>query len=71
MNIIDLSDKLKTTKKQKEKMKKKKQCVDLDKKASFICLKTCLDYININDLPELQEVKISIVNAMVRLKRND
>jgi len=57
-NLINIKD-----------LKKIRESRLLDIKASFIALETCLSIININNLPELIDIKININKKLKELER--
>ena len=59
-NVIDLT-KRRNEKKQKASMKK------LDAMASYNCIEKCLFYLDMNKIPELENVKNELKKAMRKL----
>lgn len=61
-NLIDI---VSIIKKRKEERNKKL----LDIEASLVCLNQCLEYINLNNLPEMEEFKKITKQTMIKLKK--
>lgn len=59
-NLVDITKTI-GDKKQKASMRK------LDAQASYICLEKCLQYLDINNMPELIQVKAEIKKTMQEL----
>ena len=54
----------------KHYLKKKKEIRDLDITASYVSLEQCLFTLNLNSLPETEEIKQQISKTLKKLKQN-
>lgn len=62
MNVIDLTSIIK-----KKKEEESKKLLDIE--ASLVCVNKCLEYVNLNKLPELEEFKKVAKQTLIRLKK--
>jgi hypothetical protein len=62
-NLVDIVSIIK-----KKKEEENKRLLDIE--ASLVCLNTCLEYVKLNNLPELEEFKKVAKQAMVKLKKS-
>ena len=62
MNIISINETIK-------KKKQAKNMRELDIQASYICIEQCLQYLEMNDLPEIKDLKDKMKESMKELSK--